>query len=191
MGLGKTMQTIALLIAVTEACVSSHRAVREQLPAHLRPTGQQGQRYICRKTAKQQEQDGERLDNKIIVADEAHNLKKSTSMHNINDSQLHQDDLLDSVCFPETVPSLMCEPLGELMRQVDIKDVELSEKLAAVRDGLLEAWTGRITQASVMMSFQICCEGRIELVDGLRRVGFGSIFFTGSISASSETAQDS
>ena len=37
MGLGKTMQTIALLIAVNEAAHSKTRAVSGQLPSHLRP----------------------------------------------------------------------------------------------------------------------------------------------------------
>ncbi|KAK4961124.1 hypothetical protein LTR10_001614 [Elasticomyces elasticus] len=104
----------------------------------------------------------------IVAADEAHNLKNSTSMYDSNDSWFCQNDLLDSFCVPEKVSSLIYEPLGELMRQVEIRDVESSEKLAAVRNELLEAWKGNIMQAF------ICCEGGLSL-----------------LMDSSETAQDS
>jgi SNF2 family DNA or RNA helicase len=39
MGLGKTMQTIALLVAVNEAARSKKRSVYRQIPCHLRPDG--------------------------------------------------------------------------------------------------------------------------------------------------------
>ena len=39
MGLGKTMQTIALLVAVNEAARSKDQSMRKQLPGHLRPKG--------------------------------------------------------------------------------------------------------------------------------------------------------
>ncbi|KAK5711856.1 hypothetical protein LTR15_012200 [Elasticomyces elasticus] len=46
MGLGKTMQAIALLVAVTETSVSPIRSVRQQLPEHLRPEGIRGKRQL-------------------------------------------------------------------------------------------------------------------------------------------------
>ncbi|KAK4548499.1 hypothetical protein LTR36_009409 [Oleoguttula mirabilis] len=46
MGLGKTMQTITLLVAVVEASESRIPAVRKQLPAHLRPKGIRGTRQL-------------------------------------------------------------------------------------------------------------------------------------------------
>ena len=39
MGLGKTMQTIALLVAVSEAARSKKKAIYRQVPSHLRPEG--------------------------------------------------------------------------------------------------------------------------------------------------------
>ncbi|KAK0324660.1 hypothetical protein LTR82_004365 [Friedmanniomyces endolithicus] len=46
MGLGKTMQTIALLVAVVEASESENRKVRTQLPETLRPKGIRGKRQL-------------------------------------------------------------------------------------------------------------------------------------------------
>lgn len=46
MGLGKTMQAIALLIAIKQAAESSDPNVRDQLPAHLRPKGLRKQRSL-------------------------------------------------------------------------------------------------------------------------------------------------
>ncbi|KAK3621865.1 hypothetical protein LTR56_022530 [Elasticomyces elasticus] len=108
--------------------------------------------YICRKTAKQQEQDGKRPDKlllegpEIVAADEAHNLKGITSMHDSNDSQLPQDDLLGSQGR---------SPVWSTSFLVDTKDVESSEKLAAVRNELLEAWTGRIMQGFVSTTYYV------------------------------------
>ncbi|KAK0947892.1 hypothetical protein LTR29_000793 [Friedmanniomyces endolithicus] len=46
MGLGKTMQTIALLVAVVEASESDNRKIRSQLPETLRPKGIRGKRQL-------------------------------------------------------------------------------------------------------------------------------------------------
>ncbi|KAK1062058.1 hypothetical protein LTR74_010605 [Friedmanniomyces endolithicus] len=46
MGLGKTMQTIALLVAVVEASESENRKIRHQLPEALRPKGIRGKRQL-------------------------------------------------------------------------------------------------------------------------------------------------
>ncbi|TKA74276.1 hypothetical protein B0A55_06201 [Friedmanniomyces simplex] len=46
MGLGKTMQTIALLVAVVEASESENRRIRTQLPEILRPKGIRGKRQL-------------------------------------------------------------------------------------------------------------------------------------------------
>ncbi|KAK3641847.1 hypothetical protein LTR56_000005 [Elasticomyces elasticus] len=46
MGLGKTMQAIALLVAVTETSVSPIHSVHQQLPEHLRPEDIRGERQL-------------------------------------------------------------------------------------------------------------------------------------------------
>ncbi|KAK5742611.1 hypothetical protein LTR17_003142 [Elasticomyces elasticus] len=46
MGLGKTMQAIALLVAVIETSVSPIHSVRQQLPEHLRPEDIRGERKL-------------------------------------------------------------------------------------------------------------------------------------------------
>ncbi|KAK1080264.1 hypothetical protein LTR33_005683 [Friedmanniomyces endolithicus] len=46
MGLGKTMQTIALLVAVVEASESENRKIGHQLPETLRPKGIRGKRQL-------------------------------------------------------------------------------------------------------------------------------------------------
>ncbi|KAK3654140.1 hypothetical protein LTR56_004194 [Elasticomyces elasticus] len=70
-------------------------------------------------------------------------------LHDSEDSQLRENDfnmLLDSVCSQSTLDGLLREPLAELMRRVDSK--KRSDKLAALRNELLEAWTRRIMQAT-------------------------------------------
>ncbi|KAK5747519.1 hypothetical protein LTR17_000161 [Elasticomyces elasticus] len=79
------------------------------------------------------------------------NLALRHLMHDNDDSQLRKDDLnhvLDSICSPDTLSTLLRDPLAQLMGQVDTTEVSSSEKLAAVRNELLEAWTRRILQAT-------------------------------------------
>ncbi|KAK4951280.1 hypothetical protein LTR10_010253 [Elasticomyces elasticus] len=62
-------------------------------------------------------------------------------LHDSDESQLRNDDInqvLDSVCSPDTLSTLLREPLAQLMRQVDTTQVASPEKLAAIRNELLE-----------------------------------------------------
>ncbi|KAK5681400.1 hypothetical protein LTS10_005930 [Elasticomyces elasticus] len=70
-------------------------------------------------------------------------------LHDSDESPLRQHDfnlLLASVCSQTSLDSLIRDPLAELMRRVDSK--ESSNKLAALRNELLEAWTRRIMQTA-------------------------------------------
>ncbi|KAK4890026.1 hypothetical protein LTR27_011245 [Elasticomyces elasticus] len=70
-------------------------------------------------------------------------------LHDSDDSPLRQQDfdlLLESVCPQSSLDSLIHDPLTELMRRVDTK--ASSEKVAALRNELLQAWTRRIMQAT-------------------------------------------